>query len=92
MEAGRCAGVVGFPFEAIEWWIVPEIVRGYSDDDLKPASATAILGFYDEGKIYIKKGYELNKKIIQHEMLHAMGFHHYMVVLWYCSDTQPENE
>ena len=90
VEAGRCAGVIGYPFEAIEWYVVPEIIRGYGDDDLKPPSATEILGFHYQGRIYIKAGYEFNKKIIQHEMLHAMGMRHYMVALWVCSGTQPK--
>ena len=81
--------MIGYPFEAIEWWIVPEIIREYSDGALQPPSATDILGFHYKGKIYIKAGHEFDKKVIQHEMLHAMGFHHFHVLLWLCSGTRP---
>ena len=63
--------------------MVDSIKRGESE--LQLPGAVTIPGFYSEGKIYIVRGHELDRQLVKHEMLHAMGFRHWHAILWACS-------
>jgi hypothetical protein len=85
IEASMCSYTVGYPFEAIEWYLVDD-VELVSELGPPPSAEAHIAGFYSKGKIYLKRGHELDKRVVKHELLHAMGFQHWHMVLWACSE------
>lgn len=84
VEVSVCSGTAGFAFDEIDWYLVDSFER----DGDRPA----VVGYYDRDSadIYLRDDHKYNRRVVKHELLHAMGFRHNHAILWFC-ETSPHS-